>query len=211
MGSTADDMGKSTTRRIIGLTGNIATGKSTVAALLADRGAYVIDMDRKTREALAPGGPGFAPVVQAFGAKLLDASGAIDRQRLGNIVFADTSQLRKLEDILHPVVYDMAVQELAQTPAAVVIIEAIKLLEANTSRQLCDEVWVVVSEPEIQLARLQATRGMSREEGERRLANQSDQAWKVKRADHVIYNLGTRAELIRQVDALWRSLQSKAL
>ncbi len=199
-------MGKSGTRRVIGLTGNIATGKSTVAALLAARGAYIIDMDRKTREALQADGPGFGPVVAAFGPAILDATGAIDRGQLGSIVFADPAQLRVLEGILHPVVYDMAVQELAQTEAQVVIIEAIKLLEANTSRQLCDEVWVVVSDPELQLDRLQATRGMSREEGQKRLANQSSQTWKMERADRIVYNRGELDMLVRQIDGLWHSL-----
>ncbi len=208
MGDTAFSMGASGSRWVIGLTGNIATGKSLVAGMLAARGAHVIDMDRKTREALQPDGAGFGPVVDAFGPELLNASGEIDRQKLGSIVFADPTQLRLLEGILHPVVYDMAVQDLTQTQAAVVVIEAIKLLEANTSRQLCDEVWVVVSDPELQLERLQEFRGMSREEGQRRLANQSSQDWKMERADRVIYNLDELEDLEIQIDKLWCVLKN---
>ena len=207
MGDDAHRMGKPGSRRIIGLTGNIATGKSTVAALLAERGAYVIDMDRKTREALQSDGPGFGPVVEAFGREIVNAGGEIDRPQLGSIVFADPAQLRKLEAILHPVVYEMAVQELAQTPAEVVIIEAIKLLEANTTRKLCDETWVVISDPEVQLDRLHATRGMSRAEGQKRLANQSSQEWKMARADRIVYNQGTLDELAGQLDRLWIDME----
>lgn len=191
-------------RKVVGLTGNMAVGKSTVSSLLAAKGAYTIDMDQMTRRALEPDGPGFRPVVEAFGTGILDDTGAIDRRRLGSIVFADPAQLRVLEGILHPVVFALAQAELAQAgEAPLVVIEAIKLLEAGMTRRLCDEIWVVVAETEQQLVRLQETRDMPPAEARQRLAHQSSQAWKMAQADRIIHNRGTLPELACHVDRIW--------
>ena len=189
--------------KIIGLTGNIGVGKSAVAALLQAKGAYVIDMDKVTRRALKPDGPGFAPVTAAFGASILSAAGAIDRQRLGAIVFSRPARLRELEGILHPIVFAMAQAELADAQAPLAVIEAIKLLEAGTTLRLCDEVWVVTAPRARQLERLVGIRGLSASDAESRMANQSSQAWKAARADRVIRNDGSLPALARQVDAIW--------
>ena len=153
--------------KIIGLTGNIGVGKSAVAALLQAKGAYVIDMDQVTRRALEPDGPGFAPVAAAFGPGILSAAGAIDRPRLGAIVFSRPERLRTLEGILHPIVFAMAQAELANAQAPLAVIEAIKLLEAGTTLSLCDEVWVVTAPRARQLERLIGMRGLSASDAER--------------------------------------------
>ncbi len=189
--------------KIIGLTGNIGVGKSAVAALLRAKGAYVIDMDKVTRRALEPDGPGFVPVTAAFGDGILSAAGAIDRQRLGAIVFSRPARLRELEGILHPIVFAMAQAELADAQAPLAVIEAIKLLEAGTTLRLCDEVWVVTAPRARQLERLVGIRGLSASDAESRMANQSSQAWKAARADRVIRNDGSLPALARQVDAIW--------
>lgn len=189
--------------KIIGLTGNIGVGKSAVAALLQAKGAYVIDMDQVTRRALEPDGPGFAPVAAAFGPGILSAAGAIDRPRLGAIVFSRPERLRTLEGILHPIVFAMAQAELANAQAPLAVIEAIKLLEAGTTLSLCDEVWVVTAPRARQLERLIGIRGLSASDAESRMANQSSQAWKAARADRVIRNDGSLPALARQVDVVW--------
>ena len=191
---------------VIGITGNIAAGKSTVMRLLADRGATTIDMDLVTRDALRSTGAGFGPVVERFGQEILDDGGEIDRARLGRMVFGDPENLRDLEQILHPIVgrIGRALVEAADTD--VVVIEAIKMLEGGRSRELCDQIWVVASDEAMQLERLRASRGMSEQDGRQRLASQSSQEWKIQQADRVITNTGSMQDLERQVDELWLSV-----
>ncbi|HMN28134.1 MAG TPA: dephospho-CoA kinase, partial [Caldilineaceae bacterium] len=120
--------------------------------------------------------------------------------------FADPDALRQLELILHPAVYELAQARLAQTSAAVVIIEAIKLLEARSLLRLCQEVWVVTASEAVQLRRLRTQRGMTEDEARRRMAAKSAQAEKVRQADRVIDNDGTTAELYTQLDRIWGEL-----
>jgi len=191
---------------IVGLTGNIATGKSTVLAYLRQKGAHIIDADRLAHVALAPDGPAYAAVVAAFGAGITGADGQIDRRALGRIVFGDPGALQRLEAIVHPAVFALAQAELAATTAPVVILEAIKLLESGRLLTLCNEVWVVTAAPDVQLARLLTLRGMSEAEAMQRMAVQSPQAEKIQRATRVIDNNGTAAELHAQLDAIWAEL-----
>lgn len=194
---------------VIGLTGNIATGKSTVLDYLATRGAHVIDADKLTHRAMAPGGPAYQAIVDAFGAAVTDADGIIDRSALGRIVFNDPAALRQLEAIVHPAVTDLVLAEVRQTTAPVVVIEAIKLLEARNLLRLCDETWVVTASEETQLRRLRAKRGIDEAEARRRMAAQSSQAEKVRLADCVIVNDGELDELFAQLDALWSEIEHK--
>ena len=189
---------------VIGITGNIAAGKSTVMQLLADRGATTIDMDLVTRGALRSDGAGFGPVVERFGREILDDSGEIDRARLGRMVFGDPGNLRELERILHPIVGRIGRVLVEEADTDVVVIEAIKMLEGGRSRELCDQIWVVASDKALQLERLQATRGMSEQDGRQRLASQSSQEWKMQQADRVIFNTGSMQDLEWQVDELWQ-------
>ncbi|MCL4827212.1 MAG: dephospho-CoA kinase [Caldilinea sp.] len=191
----------------IGLTGNIATGKSTVLAWLAGRGAAVIDADQLAHQAIAVGGPAYAAVIEAFGPSIVADDGSIDRKRLGTIVFADPTQLARLEGLIHPAVFELAQSILATVTAPVVVIEAIKLLESGRLLRLCDEVWVVTADEATQLRRLMQERGMSEAEARSRMAAQSPQAEKIKRATRVIDNSGGLDELHRQLEALWDKLR----
>lgn len=192
----------------IGLTGNIATGKSTVLAYLAERGAAVLDADKLAHRAMAPDGPAYTKVIDVFGQSIVLADGTINRQALGAIVFADPEKLVRLEAIIHPAVFDLAQQMIAQVTAPVLVIEAIKLLESGRLLQLCDEVWVVVADEDVQLHRLMRARNMSEEEARRRMAAQSPQIEKIKRATHIINNSGDLDDLNRQLEAHWERLRT---
>ena len=195
---------------IIGLTGNIATGKSTVLRYLAAKGAYIIDADQLTHQTMQPNGLAYRAIVTAFGEAILNPDGTLNRPALGKIVFADPAALRQLEQIVHPAVFTLAQREIAQTQAPVVILEAIKLLEAQDLIKLCDEIWVITASPETQLRRLREQRGMDEAEARRRMAAQSAQEEKVKRADRVLHNDGDPAELEAQLDQLWATITSQA-
>lgn len=197
-------------RLIIGLTGNIATGKSTVLGYLRRKGAYSIDADKLTHRTMLPGGLAYAAIVQTFGRDIVAEDGTIRRAALGRIVFADPAALRQLEEIVHPAVFTLAQAELAQTDAAVVVVEAIKLLEAKRLLTLCHEVWVVTADPEVQLRRLSEERGMSEAEARQRMAAQSSQADKVKQATRVIVNNGSTEALYAQLDAIWNEITAQA-
>lgn len=194
---------------IIGLTGNIATGKSTVLQFLAEKGAYVLDADKLAHESMQLGTHTYWSIVEQFGDGILQADGNIDRRALGKLVFTDPAALTQLESIVHPAVFDLARQELVMVTADVIVLEAIKLLEAGNLVKLCDEVWVVTSTPETQLRRLRETRDMDEAEAKRRMAAQSSQEEKVQRADRVIDNNGDLAALTAQLETIWNQLQEK--
>jgi dephospho-CoA kinase len=210
---------------LIGLTGNIACGKSVVLGMLSALGAHVLDADRVTHELQAPGEPVYHAIVAEFGAGILTAPGGpIDRRALGAIVFADPAALRRLEQIVHPAVRERIMAWLQsvgvgswelgqgknQLPAPnsqlpIAVIDAIKLLEGGW-KQTCDAIWVVTCAPEQQLERLIATRGMSEAEARARIAAQPPQAEKVAQADVVIDNSGSIEQTRRQVEAAWRAI-----
>lgn len=196
-------------RIVIGLTGNIGTGKSTIIAYLASKGVTALDADTIAHEVMAPGMAAYAPVVEAFGPAIVAADGTIDRAALGAIVFRDPVALQTLEAIVHPAVLERtrALVDAVQAPVAVV--EAIKLLEARNLLSLCTEIWVVTADEETQLRRLMESRGMSAAEARRRLAAQSSQADKVRQATRVFPNEGTPQELYALLDAAWRDLVDK--
>jgi dephospho-CoA kinase len=189
---------------VIGLTGNIATGKSTVGRMLADLGALYIDADEIAHDVIARGGAAFADVVAVFGAGILDANGEIDRRRLGDIVFADAARLRQLEEIVHPAVSVRILGTLASPGADLVVLDAIKLLESGLS-DICDAVWVVTCPREQQLDRLVRTRGLSAEESLLRISAQPPQEEKARRANVVIDNGGSPARTRRQVKSAWKA------
>lgn len=193
-------------KTVIGLTGNIGTGKSTVMAILTELGATGIDADKVAHEVVLPGEPAYDRVVAEFGPEIAPSGGPIDRARLGQIVFADPAALARLEAIVHPAVSQRIGRLVAEASTPVVVIEAIKLLEAGLSLRLCDQVWVVTAPRAEQIRRLMATRGLSEQEAILRIDAQPPQAEKVARADVVIDNSGTPDEVRRQVEQAWRSL-----
>ena len=190
---------------ILGLTGNIACGKSTVLRRLAKRGAGVIDADIVTREVQRRGQPAYAAIVDAFGPEVVGPDGELDRRALGNRVFADKAALVRLEALVHPLVRAEIAHRLATLPEPVIVIDAIKLLESPLV-QYCREIWVVVCTPEQQVARLVAHRGLSEEEAQLRVRAQAPQAEKVARATVVIDNSPSIDYTQRQVDAAWARL-----
>lgn len=158
----------------VGLTGPIGCGKSTVAAMLAARGAVVIDADRLAREVTDPGEPALAAIAERFGRGVVRADGSLDRAALGRRVFADAGQLRALEAIVHPAVRPRilaALEAAAASDCGLVVLEAIRLVEGGYV-DLVDEVWLVTCDPAVQRARL-AARGLDRAEAERRIAAQA--------------------------------------
>jgi dephospho-CoA kinase len=204
---------------LIGLTGNIACGKSTVLNLLRELGAHVIDADRVTHEVQQPGEAVYAQIVAAFGPAILVApAGPIDRRKLGAIVFSDPAALRQLEQIVHPAVHTRIAAWLDEVGRAgeqattlpvgaarsVAVIDAIKLIEAGW-KSICDAIWVVTCTQDIQLARLVATRAMSQDEALQRIAAQPPQADKVAQATVVIDNSGSLEATRRQVAAAWQA------
>lgn len=193
---------------LIGLTGNIACGKSTVLSMLKEHGAAVIDADQVTRQVQRPGEPVYRQIVETFGeAILVEPGGPINRQRLGAIVFSDPQALRRLEQIVHPAVHARILAWLddVATYARVAVIDAVKLLEAGW-KQVCDAVWVVTCTPDQQLRRLMETRGMSEAEARMRIAAQPPQESRVAQADVVIDNSGSLDATRAQVDAAWAQI-----
>jgi dephospho-CoA kinase len=194
---------------VIGLTGGIGSGKSTVAEMLARRGAVVIDADRVGHESYRPGSEGFQQVVGAFGQEIVAPDGSIDRRALGAIVFAHPEARARLNAIVHPLIASEVGRRVAEARAAAeprpIVIEAALLIDAGW-RALVDRVWVVAVSAENAIARVTASRGLSREEVERRLAAQMPDAERRRQADLVIENDGTPAELEERVEAAWRSL-----
>ena len=194
---------------VIGLTGNIATGKSAVGQMLAELGAEVIDADKVAHQVMEPGQPAYAAIVAAFDDDIAPAGGPIDRRRLGEIVFADPAALARLEALLHPAVGRRIAELVARSTADVVVIEAIKLLEAGLSVRLCDEVWVVIAPRAAQLSRLMESRGLSRDEAVLRIDAQPSQESKTAKADVVIDNDGDLDALRRTVEQTWRAAIDK--
>jgi dephospho-CoA kinase len=188
---------------VIGLTGNIGTGKSVVRRMLEHLGAYGIDADMLSHRAIAKGAPGYSSVVSTFGKYILGADGEINRVRLGRVVFGDPEALAMLEKIIHPLV-DQAIDVMVQRSSQpVVIIEAIKLFEANLYRS-CDGVWVTYAPPDVQLARLVQQRKMNEIEARQRIAGQAPQEKKVAQASVVIKNVGSFEDTWKQVTGAWQ-------
>lgn len=190
---------------VIGLTGNIACGKSLVLRTLAELGAETIDADQVAREVMSWESAVLAEVARAFGPEVMKPDGSLDRRALARIVFSDPHQLARLEAIVHPPVVELIRRRLAESRSPVVVIDAIKLFEASLAGD-CDEVWVVTCTPEQQLARLMARDRISEEEALLRIRAQPPQEEKVRRADRVIDNSGTIEDTIAQVRAAWAAL-----
>lgn len=197
----------------VGLTGGIATGKTTVAGLLAAGSCHLLYADRIAHQLMGPGGPAYQEVIQVFGREILDASGAIDRRRLGEIVFADAARRQQLNRIVHPRVIATCEKEfarLAETdPKGIAVVEAALLVEAGYHRQL-DKLIVTVCSREQQLERVVKNAGLTRAQGEQRLAAQLDPEEKRRQADYVIDCSGSLADTERQVEQVLAELRRLA-
>ncbi len=204
---------------LIGLTGGIACGKSTVLAMLAALGARTIDADRVTHRVQQPGTPTYQQIVAAFGPQILvTPGGIIDRRKLGALVFSDPAALRRLEQIVHPAVHQEIRGFIESVGKAggygtrlrpidrpVAVIDAIKLIEAGWGQE-ADQVWVVTCPPEQQVERLMSTRGMSEAEARQRVAAQPPQQSRLAQANVVIDNGGSQAHTRAQIEAAWQNV-----
>ncbi len=198
-------MGRWKDKYVIGLTGNIATGKSLVRRMLEHLGAYTIDADGLSHQAMAPGAPAYKPVVTLFGQWILDSERRIDRSKLGAVVFAHPEALARLEAVTHPII-GKAIDTLIQRARhKVVVVEAIKLLEGSMADQV-DAIWVVDADEEVQLERLKK-RGLPRLEALKRIRIQNPQADKLAWADVVIKNNDTAEQTWQQVQAAWSQIE----
>lgn len=201
-------VGRWNDKYVIGLTGNIAMGKSLVRRMLEHLGAYTIDADALVHQAMAPGAPAYKPVVLTFGTWILDAEKRIDRARLGAIAFAHPEAMHRLEAITHPIVERAIDMLVSRTPRRFVVIEAIKLIEGPLADWV-DTIWVVNASEETQVARL-VKRGLSRQEALKRIRAQNPQADKLARAHVVIDNNGTPEETWAQVRSAWSQIAGTA-
>lgn len=195
-------MSKWAGKYVIGLTGNIGTGKSVIRRMLEHMGAQGIDADALGHRAIAKGAPGYQQVVDLFGRWIIGPDGEINRARLGKVVFSDKEALVLLEGIVHPMVSQALDWMVQRSTRPVIVIEAIKLLEANLHKQ-CDSVWVVYAPPALQLARLVQKRNMSEAEARQRIAAQPPQEQKMAAANVVIKNNTTFEDAWRQVTGAW--------
>lgn len=196
---------------VVGLTGGIGSGKSAVSRMLTDRGAVVLDADVHAREVVAPGTPGLAAVVAAFGDAVLAADGTLDREALGSLVFTDPEALARLNAIVHPLVGELSERRRREAEAAgiEVVVHDVPLLAENDLAAMYDVVVVVDCAETTQLARLTGLRGMTQHDAEARMARQASREQRLAVADEVLRNEGTLAELEEQVEALWERLLAR--
>lgn len=193
---------------ILGVTGNIASGKSLVAELLRRRGARVLSADQLAREIVAPGSALLAELAELFGAEVIGSDGGLNREILADIVFADEGARQRLNALLHPAIGRLAEERLAQLAASaapLIVYEAPLLYEAGAEGRV-DKVLVVTVSPKVQLERLCRRDRLDEEAASQRVAAQMPQADKVARADYLVDNSGSRAELEQRVERLWREL-----
>ncbi|WP_077798728.1 dephospho-CoA kinase [Streptomyces sp. JHA26] len=194
----------------VGLTGGIGAGKSEVSRLLVECGAVLIDADRIAREVVAPGTPGLAAVVEAFGEDVLAGDGGLDRPRLGSIVFADPEKLAALNAIVHPLVGARS-RELEQSaPEDAVVVHDVPLLTENGLAPLYDVVIVVDADPATQLDRLVRLRGMTEQDARARMAAQATRGQRREIADIVVDNDVPLEELRHRVEEVWAELTRRA-
>ncbi|MGI6209263.1 MAG: dephospho-CoA kinase [Anaerolineae bacterium] len=193
---------------VIGLTGNIATGKTLVLERLAFHGAFCVDADKVAHEVMRREGPAWAQIRDRFGDAILDRQGEIHRPALAQVVFSDPDELRALEEIVHPHVIERVDALLAASGAAVGVVEAIKLIESGMNER-CHALWVTTSSNIHQMRRLMRERNLSSAEARARIEAQPAPGTKVSQADVLIQNEGTKADVFTMVDEEWREIEAK--
>lgn len=192
--------------KVIGLTGGIASGKSTAARHLAERGAVLIDADRLGHRAYEPDTGAYATLVETFGDGVVAADGSIDRKALGSEVFGKPGRLKQLTDIVWPEIRRLAQADIASSaPNSIVVLEAAVLFEAGWE-DVVDEIWVVVVDPAVAIERAMARDGVAAEAVQKRLDAQLSNAERQAKADITIDNSADEATLIATLDTLWHGL-----
>jgi dephospho-CoA kinase len=195
---------------LVGLTGGIGAGKSTVANLLAERGAVIVDADEVARAVVEPEKPALAKLVDRFGPEILDGDGRLDRAAVAEVAFADDESRRDLEAITHPAINEEFSRRVAEAPSdAIVVLDVPLLVESPQARKRPYQTVIVVEAPrEVRLARLEA-RGVDRADAEARMAAQAADEERRKLATYVVDNAGDRADLERQIDEVWSDLERR--
>jgi dephospho-CoA kinase len=195
---------------LVGLTGGIGAGKSTVAQLLRERGAVVVDADEVARFVVEPGQPALDQLVERFGSEILDGDGRLDRAKLAELAFVDDESRKGLEAITHPAISEEFLRRMQAAPAdGIVVCDVPLLVESPEAAARGYEAVIVVEAPhELRLDRLE-TRGVPRADAERRMAAQASDADRRKIATHVVDNAGELAALEAQVEAIWSDLQAR--
>jgi dephospho-CoA kinase len=199
--------------RVIGLTGGIGSGKSTISKRLEDLGAVILDVDKVAHGTYRRGKPAFDALVERFGQDIVGGDGEIDRRKLGAAVFGNPDQMRKLTEVVWPATYRAtrdAVAEEREKGTQVVVIEAAVLIEANWM-DTSDEIWVVTTEPHNAIERVMARNNLTREQAQERLASQLSNEERLAYADVHIANDGTLEDLFARVDEAWADLQQRLL
>ncbi len=193
---------------VVGLTGNIASGKSTVSRLLTARGVPLIDADVLAREAVAPGSPALAAIIARWGARMLNADGTLDRPALRSVVFHDAAERAALDAIVHPAIGEgrnARLAELEANGAPIVVCDIPLLFETGLDAE-CDVIVLVDAPEAVRLARLRHDRGLAEDEAREMIASQMPAEQKRPFADYVIENAGTEAELAARVDEVWGAI-----
>ena len=193
---------------VIGVTGNIGSGKSTVLRMLHELGARTIDADDLAHEAMIQGTPAWQAIVATFGRGILDDNGEVDRQKLGSIVFEDSEALRRLEGIVHPAVDDRFHEIVSSSSEHVIAVEAIKLIESGIHREL-DSLWLVTCPVEERIRRLVGDRGEDPDDIRERMEAQMSEEQQAVWADVVIDNGGSLEDTWQQVKAEWDKIQER--
>lgn len=197
---------------LIGLTGGIGSGKSTVARLLKARGAEIIDADVLGHEVQRPGGPAYQALVERFGKQILDSEGSMDRAKLGRIVFEDSGARSDLNSIMHPEIYKRIMERVEELKdsSQVVVLDAALLVETLTDRGSSigmDALVVVAANPQDQIERVVESRALSTEDAQARISAQAPQGVKLAAADYIVDNRGSLEDLEKNVEALWDDLR----
>ena len=193
---------------LIGLTGNIGSGKSTVLAMLEQLGARIVDADGLVHEVMDRGSPVWQAIVHTFGEAVLDEDGRIDRQKVGSVVFEDPQALKRLEEIVHPAVDERFWELIGNAEEPVIALEAVKLIQSGVHQRL-DSFWLVTCPEEERLRRLVEGRGLDPEEVRERLRAQMSEEELARWADVVIDNGGTLEQTREQVEAEWDRIQER--
>ena len=197
---------------VVGLTGGIASGKTTLSNWLAEQGAHIIDADAMGHMVIAPNGPAYEEVIAAFGPEIVAEDGTIDRKKLGAIVFSAPEKLQQLNAISHPLMADMMQREIVRVRVRpeehrppLIVLDAAILFEAGWN-ELCDQTWAVVTEPKIALARLMERNGLDEAAAQARLDAQMSNADRIQRADFALENNHQIDDLLDAAGELWEQL-----
>ncbi len=192
--------------KVYGLTGNIGTGKSTIAKMFEKLGAFIVDADKVAREIVEPGKPAWDEIVNHFGEKVLNKNNSLDRKKLGDIVFNDKEDRKKLNEITHPEIIENIKKKISESTSETTIIEAALLEKGGSLKDILNGIIVVSADPEVQVERIKNRDGISNKEAEARISSQLSNNDKIKNADFIIINNSDLTAVQKQVESIWRSI-----